>query len=982
MFKRTLALLATAFALTASAQSTSYYPLTPKDPEALTLRLGHDGLKGDGKTDDSEALQSALNKLQETPRHQGILFLPSGTYRITRTLYLWPGIRVLGVGPTRPVITLAPNTPGYQQGEGLMLFFVGGRRGDGRGRQGDDTPFPATVPPTPHIIDGNPGTFYSAMANVDIEIGEGNPAAVGIRFHIAQHAYLAHMDFRLGTALAGIHDAGNEAEDLHFHGGQYGIITRKPSPGWQFTLLDSTFDGQSLSAIKEHEAGLTLVRNSFKDVPHAIMIDPTYGEELWVKESRFENISGAALVIANPNNARTEINLEDVVASNTPVLAEMLETNERVKAPAPLYNIKRFTHGLVMKSMTDPGRIETILTAEKLTSLPAPLPPAIKPLPAQSTWVNIRDLGAKGDAKTDDTAVFQKAIAEHQAIYVPEGYYLVSDTLALRPDTALIALHPSRTQIFIADGTPTFNGTGAPRALVSAPSGGTNILSGIGLSTNGQNNLAIGILWKAGADSLVSDTRLLGGHGTQSPDGGRYDIYDANHSGDPNPKRKWDSQYPSIWVTDGGGGTFSNIWTPNTFAQAGLYISNTETPGRVYELSSEHHVRNEIKLDHAANWGIYSLQTEEERGEGGICLPIEIANSHDITFATFHSYRVVSMYQPFYTTVKVSNSHNIHFRAMHIYSDSKASFDNAVVTDTGLRIRQREIGALDITGTETRALSPAASTLTAGPVQKLDSGFYNISGAAVDPKGQLYFTDFHTQHIYRWNAAKHATETVRDNPAGIVNLAFDKAGNMLAVSYDGNGTVYSMRPEDPMGQMRQIKATPSIPQPGKTAVIALDYWHFENDILKTAPVLKPWQFVSPDGTTFIPAGDDFIKGSLYYGIKMHDIVRAFGLAQVPTGKRMMVSDEAEHKTWSVMVNEDGHVSDLQIFAQRGGESLATDAAGNVYVGDGQIFVYSPAGKELGAITVPDRPIDILFGGADKKTLFILARNSLYSVRMK
>jgi len=139
------------------------------------------------------------------------------------------------------------------------------------------------------------------------------------------------MDFRLGSGLAGIHDAGNEAEDLHFHGGKYGIMTRKPSPGWQFTLLDSSFDGQSEAAIKEHEAGLTLVRDSFRDTPHAITIDEGYADELWIKESRFENISKAAVLISNENSARTEINFEDLDVTNTPTLAEM---RERVGGPA------------------------------------------------------------------------------------------------------------------------------------------------------------------------------------------------------------------------------------------------------------------------------------------------------------------------------------------------------------------------------------------------------------------------------------------------------------------------------------------------------------------------------------------------------------------------------------------------------------------------------------------------------------------------
>src|SRR3984957_17573854 len=123
-------------------------------------------------------------------------------------------------------------------------------------------------------------------------------------------------------------------------------------------------------------------------------------------------------------------------------------------------------------------------------------------------------------------------------------------------------------------------------------------------------------------------------------------IYNNTHTADPDLKRRWDGQYPSIWVTQGGGGTFVDIWTPSTFAQAGLYVSHTATSGRVYELSSEHHVRSEVVLDHVSNWQIYALQTEEERGESGFAMPLEIRNSSDLTVANLHMYRVVSSFQP------------------------------------------------------------------------------------------------------------------------------------------------------------------------------------------------------------------------------------------------------------------------------------------------------------------------------------------------
>ena len=88
-------------------------------------------------------------------------------------------------------------------------------------------PPPGTVPPNKDIADADEDTFYSAVSNIDIEIGEGNPAAVAVRFHVAQHSFLTHMDFHLGSGLAGIYMVGNEAEDLHFYGGRYGILTSR-----------------------------------------------------------------------------------------------------------------------------------------------------------------------------------------------------------------------------------------------------------------------------------------------------------------------------------------------------------------------------------------------------------------------------------------------------------------------------------------------------------------------------------------------------------------------------------------------------------------------------------------------------------------------------------------------------------------------------------------------------------------------------------
>lgn len=960
----------------ASLLAASYYPQRLVDAQAVYLTRPGFSVQGDGIADDTDAIQQAIDKEQET-NAEGIVFISSGRYRLTRTIHVWPGIRLIGYGKTRPVLVVAPNTPYFQKGPAYMVMFTGDRPAHVRESN-----------PAPEVSDANPGTFYSAMSNVDIDVEGGNPGAVGVRGRYAQHCYLAHIDFHIGSGLAGLHDGGNVAEDVHFFGGQYGIWTRKPSPGWQFSVIDATFQGQREAAIREHEAGLTLIRPSFQNVPTAVAIDPGYAEELWVKDGRLEDVTGPAFVISNENNARTEINMENLICRSVPVFASYRESGRQVAGVGEIYQVQTFSHGLHFDDIGDPSAIRDTYLTSVLREMPPPVKSDILDLPPRNTWVNIRNLGAHGDGVADDTDVLRKAIAEHATIYFPAGQYLVTGTIELKHDTVLIGLHPSITRIFLADSTPAFQGVGEAIPLIEAPQGGTNIVTGIGLYTNGINPRAVAAKWMAGTDSMMEDVRFLGGHGTSDlnpgtnpgpkPQHRSWSIYNNTHTADSNIERRWNAQYPSLWITNGGGGTFVDIWTPSTFAQAGLSISNTSTPGRIYELSSEHHVRNEVMLRRASNWSIYALQTEEESGEGAFALPIEVQDSSNITFANYHSYRVVSTYQPFPYAAKITDSKDIHFRNFHCYSDSKASFDNAIYDQThNIEIRDREFSWLDISGNTPAAQvdQPSAILEPGAVVTKLADGFFNISGGAIGPSGDPYFVESRWNSIYRWNAASQHLTKVRDNPLQPVNLAFDKSGDLLVLSYAGKGTVYSFKPESRDDSITLLQAEPSVPQPQMTSALPADYWRNENDFAQAIVARRPYQFVSPDKSVFIPVNQDFID-------KMHDVIRAFGLEMAVLGKPAYVSDESEGKTYAVSVGEDGSVSNPTLFAEQGGEGVAVDEEGNVYLAAGQIFVYNRTGKLIDTIRVPARPLQLLLGGSDRKTLYILTHTALYSVRTR
>ena len=508
--------------------------------------------------------------------------------------------------------------------------------------------------------------------------------------------------------------------------------------------------------------------------------------------------------------------------------------------------------------------------------------------------------------------------------------------------------------------------------------------------------------------------RFLGGHGSGT------NPYNNDHTADPDLRKRWDGQYPSLWVAHGGGGTFADIWTPDTFAQAGVYVSDTKTPGHVYELSNEHHVRTEIRFDHVENWDLNAPQTEEEAGESPASLSLELDWSKNITIANYHAYRVTRSRAPFPAAVRLYHCADIHFRNVHVNAESgyatcdqngcgtflrasKFPYENSIEDVTHhLETREREFAVLDVSATPPTPVAGDASAVLApgAKVQKLEDGFFSISGAAVDASGKLYFVDHHEQRIYGWSAAEGLT-IERDNPLDPVNLAFDKAGNVLVLSSAGpEGTVYSFRPGSPQDRITVLAPQQAKPHPGARAVLPVNYWNngefmdqldfntfayttlaqmFQRDV--STPKAK--EYVSADGGVFLPAGRVFQQGlaDSTAGWRFSDNVDTYGFLSANPGDHIYVSSESEDVTYSALVGADGTLSDLQPFAQRGGESVAVGPKGNVYVANGQIFVYDRGGKQIGRIDVPERPIDIVFGGGGR-TLFILAHHALFAVRIR
>lgn len=114
-----------------------------------------------------------------------------------------------------------------------------------------------------------------------------------------------------------------------------------------------------------------------------------------------------------------------------------------------------------------------------------------------------------------------------------------------------------------------------------------------------------------------------------------------------------------------------------------------------------------------------------------------------------------------------------------------------------------------------------------------------------------------------------------------------------------------------------------------------------------------------------------------------------GVVVSPDGKTLYVADSGNGRQalLALDLNEDGQTSNprvLQTFQGRGIDGMTVTADGRIVATSGSgesagIYVYTPEGKPVGMIPVPESPTNVEFGGSDRKTLYITAGKSLYRI---
>lgn len=269
-------------------------------------------------------------------------------------------------------------------------------------------------------------------------------------------------------------------------------------------------------------------------------------------------------------------------------------------------------------------------------------------------------------------------------------------------------------------------------------------------------------------------------------------------------------------------------------------------------------------------------------------------------------------------------------------------------------------------------------------VKKLAGGMKFTEGPVWLPKEKkLVFSDIPNSKLMQWSEreglsvfreSKNANGNILDLEGRIISCQHG-ARNVIRIESDGKTTVLAAKFEG-----KRFNS------PNDVAVRS------DGTLWFTDP---PWGLTEPHE----------IPGHWVYKLDPKtgrvDVVHKYlampnGIVFSPDESRIYIADTGGHKRHpdpkfhklpaSIQcheVGEDGKLGKKLFHINAGSDGMAVDVKGNLYTTHGgKVHIYDADGKQLEQIEVPEGPANVCFGGDDFRTLFITARTSLYSVRVK
>ncbi len=257
----------------------------------------------------------------------------------------------------------------------------------------------------------------------------------------------------------------------------------------------------------------------------------------------------------------------------------------------------------------------------------------------------------------------------------------------------------------------------------------------------------------------------------------------------------------------------------------------------------------------------------------------------------------------------------------------------------------------------------------------ISSDFSFTEGPAVDPEGNIYFTDQPNNRILKWTPDRGVT-VFMENAGRANGLYFDRAGLLLACA-DEKNELWQIDPKKKVTVLIADYEGKKLNGPNDLWVDPKGGIYFTDPFYKRPYWSRTEKEINQENVYYLTPDRKKLT------MVMADFVRPNGIIGTPDGKKLYVADIGAGKTYSFAIQGDGTLSDRKLFTEMGSDGMTIDKKGNIYLTGKGVFIFDPSGKQVGHIPV-DEPwtANVCFGGKDRKTLFITASKSVYRMDMK
>ena len=259
-------------------------------------------------------------------------------------------------------------------------------------------------------------------------------------------------------------------------------------------------------------------------------------------------------------------------------------------------------------------------------------------------------------------------------------------------------------------------------------------------------------------------------------------------------------------------------------------------------------------------------------------------------------------------------------------------------------------------------------------LEKLADDFAFTEGPTCDKNGNVFFVDQDNDRIMEWSADGKLSTFMQ--PSGYANgMEFDANGNLIACA-DEHNQLWSIAPDKTVTVLvtnyqgkylngpNDVWIAPSGGMYLSDPFYRRKWWDHTMMALTNEEVY----YLSPDRKNLSRVTDDLKKPN--------------GITGTPDGKNLFVSDIRAGQTWRYDIQPDGTLTNKTFFCALGSDGMTIDAEGNLYLTGSGVTVFDKTGKQIDHIDVPETwSANVCFSGKDRKTLFITATHSFYSIQL-